>query len=202
MTEKSKTAEAPRSILARILEMERRMRVLVLLAVLSTSTVQAQHGPPPAVEAMRKLSYLVGDWRGTASVILGPGGPVSAAQHETVRLVAGGTVLTIQGRGTVIENGEERVVHDAFATVWWDQSKPGYRMRAHLANGQAVDAEPVVRGDTLVWGFRHPQAGQIRYTIVRTPDGDWHERGERSADGVTDWMQIIEMRLTKAPATP
>lgn len=151
---------------------------------------------------MQKLGYLVGEWRGKASVIVGPGEPVEAAQHEVVEWAAGGTVLTIAGRGTVIEDGVERVVHDAFATVWWDAEEKGYRMRAHLANGQAVDAQPVVGADTMVWGFHHPQAGQLRYTITRTADGDWHEIGERSADGKTNWMKIIEMRLTKAALAP
>lgn len=93
-------------------------------------------------------------------------------------------------------------VHDAFATIWWDADADRYRMRAHLANGQAVDAEPVVSADTLVWGFRHPHAGQIRYTITRTADGDWHEIGERSSDGRTNWMRIIKMRLTKSAIAP
>lgn len=180
------------------------MRWILLAAasLVALGAAEAQHAPNATLEAMRKLSYLVGEWRGTATVVLGPGGPVQAAQHEVVEWAAGGTVLTIAGRGTVVENGIERVIHDAFATIWWDATESRYRMRAHLANGQAVDAEPIVRGDTLVWGFRHPQAGQIRYTITQTADGDWHEIGERSADGATDWSKIIEMRLTKAAIAP
>jgi hypothetical protein len=177
----------------------------ILLSLASLFTViaaDAQHPPNVSADAMQKLAYLVGEWRGTASVMTGPGGPVEAAQHEVVEWAAGGTVLTIAGRGTVIEGGVERVVHDAFATIWWDAEANGYRMRAHLANGQAVDAEPVVTADTLVWGFRHPQAGQIRYTITRTVEGDWHEIGERSADGKTNWMKVIEMRLTKTAIAP
>jgi hypothetical protein len=162
----------------------------------------AQHAPNASAQAMQKLAYLVGEWRGKASVIMGPGGPVEAAQHEVVEWAAGGTVLTIAGRGTVIEGGAERVVHDAFATIWWDAEGNRYRMRAHLANGQAVDAAPVVGADTLVWGFHHPQAGQLRYTITLTADGDWHEIGERSVDGKTNWMKIIEMRLTKIAIAP
>ena len=180
------------------------MRRILLIAasVMLSTTVTAQHAPNASAKAMRQLDYLVGEWRGNASVILGPGGPVEAAQHEVVEYAAGGTVLTIAGRGTVVEHGVERVIHDAFATVWWDAPANRYRMRAHLANGQAVDAEPIVRGDTLIWGFRHPQAGQLRYTITRTPDGDWHEIGERSPDGQANWMKIIEMRLTKAAISP
>ena len=176
--------------------------ILVIAALFALPTAEAQHAPNASAEAMRKLGYLVGEWRGTASVIMGPGGPVEAAQHEVVKWAAGGTVLTIAGLGTVVENGAERVVHDAFATIWWDAEENRYRMRAHLANGQAVDAEPMVGADTLVWGFHHPQAGQLRYTITRTADGDWHEIGERSADGKTNWMKIIELRLTKAAIAP
>ena len=179
-----------------------RRLALALAALVSASSAGAQHPHNESAEAMRRLGYLVGEWRGSASVLLGPGGPVEAAQHEVVAWAAGGTVLTIAGRGTVADNGVERVVHDAFATIWWDADADRYRMRAHLANGQAVDAEPVISADTLVWGFRHPQAGQIRYTITRTADGDWHEIGERSADGSTNWMRIIEMRLTKAAIAP
>jgi hypothetical protein len=175
---------------------------LAAVSLLAFATAGAQHAPPATTAAMGKLGYLVGEWRGTASVRMGPGDPVEAAQHEVVEWAAGNTVLTIAGRGTIVENGAERVVHDAFATIWWDTEASKYRMRAHLANGQAVDAEPVVRSDTLVWGFRHPQAGVLRYTITRTADGDWHEIGERSPDGQTNWMKIIEMRLTKAAIAP
>ena len=180
------------------------MRWILAAAGLSFAfmPVHAQHAPNASSQAMHKLGYLVGDWRGKASVIVGPGGPVEASQHEVVEWAAGGTVLTIAGLGTIIDGGAERVVHDAFATIWWDAEANRYRMRAHLANGQAVDAEPVVGADTLVWGFHHPQAGQLRYTITLTADGDWHEIGERSADGKTNWMKIIEMRLTKAALAP
>jgi hypothetical protein len=175
---------------------------LIVASLLTVMTTAAQHSPNESVEAMQKLGYLVGEWRGIASVTIGPGGPVEAAQHEVVAWAAGGTVLTIAGRGTIVENGVERVVHDAYATVWWDGDADRYRMRAHLANGLAVDAEPLVGADTLVWGFRHPQAGQVRYTVTRTADGDWHEIGERSADGKTNWMKIMDMRLTKAAIAP
>lgn len=180
-----------------------RWSLFLLYPLFAVQTVTAQTTAPNAsAEAMRKLGYLVGDWRGTATVTMGPEGPRQAAQHETVAWAAGGTVLTISGRGTIVDNGVERVIHDAFATIWWDAQGGKYRMRAHLANGEAVDAEPEVTEETLVWGFRHPMAGQIRYTITRTADDDWHEIGERSADGETNWMKFIEMRLTKTAIAP
>lgn len=178
-------------------------RFLVALPfLLMTATASAQHGPNASVEAMKRLGFLVGDWRGKASVMMGPGGAQEAAQHEVIKLAAGGTVLTITGKGTVIDNGAERVVHDAFATLWWDAEANRYRMRAHLATGQAVETEPVVTDSTLVWGFQHPQVGHIRYTISLDGNGDWHEIGERSPDGKTSWMKFIDMRLTRSPVTP
>jgi hypothetical protein len=179
--------------------MDMRWSILISAAMLAAPPLQAQHGPNASAAAMQRLAFLVGEWRGPASMQMGPGAPVQVAQHELVTLAAGGTVLAIVGRGTISQGGTERVVHDAFATVWYDETAERYRMRAHLATGQTVDAEPRVSRDTLVWGFQHPQAGHIRYTVTLSPTGEWHEIGERSADGDSGWTRFLEMRLQRVP---
>ena len=69
-------------------------------------------------------------------------------------------------------------------------------MRAYRGDGNQVDADFTVQeDDTIVWGFTHPMAGQISYTI-HLQDGQWVETDEMSRDGQT-WMPFFEMKLEK-----
>lgn len=158
------------------------------------------HAQGPAAEAlaeMKKLEFLTGTWTGEAVYSMGPQKHI-VSQHEVVEWKAGGSVLAITGIGKekVAGSDQERVVHDAFAVIGYDAKAKKFTMRAHTPEG-SVDADISVEGGKIVWGFDHPRAGRVRYTITHSDKGEWHEVGESSRDGGATWTQFIDMKLHK-----
>ncbi|MFL6247443.1 MAG: hypothetical protein ACJ74H_15545 [Thermoanaerobaculia bacterium] len=140
-------------------------------------------------DEMKNLDWLAGEWKGEASVRMGPGEPVIVAQTEKVTPRAGGKVLLVEGLG---RNKAGEVVHDAIALISWDAAKKTYRFIGHVAQQESVDTTlDMTAPNTFVWA-----TGKVRFTIRLTEDGKWNEIGEFSPDG-TKWMKFFEMNLTK-----
>lgn len=172
----------------------------LLFALALALPLAAQAPPPPAaqgpsaVEAMKRLTFLEGRWKGEGSMSMWPGRKAAFQQTEVVAFRAGGAVLAVEGNGT--DSG--RPVHQAFAVISYDAAGKAYRMRSWLANGLSKDftLELNAAGTGYTWGWEDPRAGKLRYAMTLTPEGKWKETGERSADGAT-WMPFFEMTLTK-----
>lgn len=170
----------------------------VVLAVGQTVSSQS-HGPSPAkVEAMKKLDFLLGEWKGEGWTELVPGRRATASITEKAQSKLGGLVLMIEGLGTTKVPGsqEERVVHNAMAVLWYDDQASLYRLRSFLADGRAVDAEARFIGEAFQWTFQTPTGGSTRYTVKLTDKGEWFEMGEMSQDGKI-WRQFHEMTLQR-----
>ena len=82
-------------------------------------------------EAMQKLAFLVGQWKGEATVSMGPGGPRRLEQTEDVQFKLDGLVLLIEGTGRNPVSGA--VEFNALATVSFDEASGAYRFRAYSA---------------------------------------------------------------------
>lgn len=150
-------------------------------------------------DEMSKLDWLIGEWKGEASVRMGPGKPEMAVQVEKVTPRAGGKVLLVEGLGRrKMEDGSAgEVVHDAIAFVSWDQARKTYRFVGHVAQRDSVETTlDMTAPDTWVWKMATPNGGTMRFTIRRTEKGDWNEVGEYSPDG-QKWFKSLEMNLTK-----
>lgn len=178
------------------------MRTLVLASLLIAAPV-ALHaqapvamGTPPQLELMKRL---VGEWEGSAWMIMGPGGKVEAHQRETVEAVAGGTAFSIKGLGTAKDpDGTVRTVHDAFAVITLDHDHATPMMRAHVALGANwLDPEFKINANGYTWSMKDPRAGTIRYEMVFDDQGRWVEKGFMSRDEGKTWMPFFEMTLTK-----
>lgn len=155
--------------------------------------------PVYAADEMRKLDWLVGEWKGEAVVLGGPGKGETALQTERVQSRQGGKILVVEGLGKkkLADGTAGEVVHDAFGVIWYDEQAKKYEFNAWTAQRGYVDAWfEVIDDATARWGFDIPQGGKIRFTITRTEKGEWHEVGEFSPDG-TRWFKSIEMKLTK-----
>jgi len=173
-----------------------------LAATLCPAAVAAQ--PPRdngAVHraAIDKLGFLVGEFTGEGTMVLGAGERATFAQTERVRRAAGGTVLVIDGLGRSSESGGGRVVHDAHATISWREETQSYVLRSHLATGHGIETWLKVANDTVTWGFDSP-GGAIVYTI-NVRDGVWHEVGDITLrNGMK--QRFIEIRVRReGPAT-
>ncbi len=147
-------------------------------------------------EAMKKLHFLAGEWRGEGSMRMGPGEPSKSTVVEKVELRQDGLTLVLEGIGKEKTPEGEKIVHHAVGLLCWDAQKSVYAMRAVRHDGNFVDAEGRFEGDTFVWGFEAPGMGRVRYKIRLDAEGRWHETGDFSRDGTT-WTPFFEMTLTK-----
>ena len=168
------------------------MKKLQLILILDFHAVPAF----PADE-MKKLDFLVGEWKGEAWYQLGPKREY-ALQHETITPKAGGTALLIEGNGRrKMEDGSAgEVVHDALAMLRWDEQAKQYRFSTAVAGrGTAEPTFEMTGPNKAVWTMAVPQ-GKMRYTISLTEKGEWFEIGEFSRDG-EKWSKFFEMTLQK-----
>ena len=180
------------------------MTRVALPVVFLLAAVPAAAQPPDGKanrEALQKLDFLAGKWKGDATVTLGPQGKQSIKQTEAVEYRLGGTVLLIEGKGTGKLPGQDKegVVFNALAVVSYDARSDKYSIKAYRAEGQSVDATLTLSdgGKGFVWGFKEPTRGtEVRYTMTLTDKGEWHEVGEYSPDGKA-WTKFIEMTLTR-----
>lgn len=168
------------------------VRVLMCAAPLLLTLPLASQVRPAPKGPVAPFSMLLGRWEGPATIDMGPRGKQTLTQREWVHTASGGTVIAVTGQGT---DSAGRVVFDAFAVIYPGRDgKPA--IRAHRMDGQWVDPEVVLGENGFVWSFPDPRAGQVRYTFRLTPAGEWHEIGERSADGQT-WVPFMEMTLKR-----
>jgi hypothetical protein len=176
------------------------MKNILVLPLLLFALLQSVHGQsslkphPDMLQAMEKVGFMEGVWKGSGWIQMGPMRH-EFIQYETVSSRTQGAVLVIDGKGLNAEDTTE-VVHDAFAVISYNLQEQKYVMRAYRGDGNYVDADFEVKEDgSIVWGFSHPMAGQIRYTI-RNEDGKWTEKGEMSRDG-SNWMHFYQSTLER-----
>jgi Protein of unknown function (DUF1579) len=143
---------------------------------------------------MKKLDWLVGQWKGTGWMQMGPQGRREFTITETIQRKLDGLVLVIEGKGKSKEDGSS--VHTALAFVSYDEGAKTFRWRAFTAEGQQTDTVAKVGTNTLEWGLEIPQRGRMRYTIKRNEKGEWFEVGEMTQDGQT-WQKFFEMTLQR-----
>lgn len=169
----------------------------ILMTMLLAGVAVAQPGEPTAEtrEAMARLSFLVGSWKGDAWTQMGPQRE-EMTQTESVAAHLDGLVIVIDGEGRLKSN-PDKIVHLAFATITYDPGTKGYRVLAVRKDGKSVDATGAFTEDgAFQWGFAM-MGGSVRFLIRLTEAGEWLETGEFSADG-TEWKQYLEMRLKRA----
>jgi hypothetical protein len=117
------------------------------------------------------------------------------SQTETVTSKLNGLLLAIEGLGTV---DESKIIHNAFAVLSFDSENQRFVMRAHKADGAFTEADALVDDNgSIIWGFYHPYAGELRFTIKKNDKGQWYEIGEVSSDDGNSWFQNFEMLLNK-----
>jgi hypothetical protein len=184
--------------------MIRRMVVILMISAFALISGRQAGGQGVArpgaanVEAMKKLSFLVGEWTGEGWTEFVPGQRRTSPITENVQLRLGGTIMIVEGLGKKKAQGEqaEAVTHHAFGIISYDDKAKLYRLRSYLADGRSTDAEASFTDEGFQWRFQVPGNTSIRYTVKLNDKGEWFERGEMSRDGKT-WRQFHEMTLQK-----
>lgn len=173
-----------------------RLALSLAFSISAVASGQGRSGMPDGAReraGMAPLARLVGQWEGDAMAVVPSGERLQVRQTEDVVFGAGSTVLMVRGTGRSKDSAGQ-ILFEAAATIWWDAATGKLKMRAHRAEGVAVEPDIELRGDTLVWGFE-VQGGRIRYTTIFS-DTEWHEVGHFLRPGAPP-MLMMEMRLKK-----
>jgi hypothetical protein len=170
-------------------------RILHFAFLCIIASVLAAQAPKSNQRAeMQKLGWLIGQWKGSGWIQMGPQGRKEFTQTEKIEGKLDGLVLVIEGRGTSKEDGS--VVHNALAFVSYDDRAKTFRWRAFTNDGRQTDTVAQVRTDSLEWGLDIPQRGRMRYTLTLNENGEWFEVGEMTQDGQS-WHKFFEMTLRR-----
>lgn len=172
--------------------------LLAIMLCVSLDAV-AQGRPEPAAliaaqrEALAKLSYMDGVWRGPAWTIL-PSGKHAVTQTERIGPFLDGSVKVIEGKSY---DAEGKVGFNAFGIISYDPAKSMYTLHSY-AQGNVGDFVLTPTQDGYIWEI---PAGPttIRYTAV-VKDGKWREFGDRIVPG-KDPFRFFEMNLQRVGNT-
>jgi hypothetical protein len=159
-----------------------------------------QERPDPATliaaqrEAMQRLAFMDGVWRGPAWTILPSGEKHIITQTERIGPFLDGSVKVIEGRGY---DPDGKVTFNAFGTISYNVATRVYTMHSY-AQGNVGDFVLVPAADGYKWEIPAGPA-TIRYTAV-IKDGAWREVGDRIVPG-KEPFRFFEMNLKRVSDT-
>ncbi len=168
----------------------------MLCIAVTPPAVQAQGRPDPAAmmaaqrEAMAKLAFMDGVWRGPASTTLPNGDKHSVVQTERIGPLLDGTVKLVEGRGY---DAAGKTQFNAFAVVSFNLATKAYNFRSY-AQGFSGDYVYQPTAEGFAWEI---PAGPmtLRYSAV-IRNGEWHEVGDRIEPGKPP-VRFFEMTLKR-----
>jgi hypothetical protein len=173
---------------------------LLMMTVGVTSSALGQGRPDASTliaaqrEAMARLAFMDGVWRGPAWTILPSGEKHAITQTERIGPFLDGSVKVIEGRGY---DPDGKVTFNAFGTVSYSPATRSYTLHSH-AQGNVGDFVFTPTADGYSWDI---PAGSmtIRYTAT-IKDGVWKEVGDRITPG-KEPARFFEMNLKRVGNT-
>ena len=172
---------------------------LPMLVALSMAAYGQQPPNPETLiaaqrDAMTRLAFMDGVWRGPAWTIRPSGEKHEITQTERIGPMLDGSVKVIEGKGY---DSDGKVTFNAFATISYDVATRVYTMHSN-ALGRVGDFVVTPTADGFTWDIPAGPA-TIRYTAT-VKDGAWREVGDRIAPG-QDPVRFFEMNLKRVGAT-
>ncbi len=175
----------------------RPLSAAVLASLLPLGALAQPHQPPAPVvkEAMAKLNWIVGEWRGEGWRT-GPEGRETFQVAEQVDSELEGMLIVFHGRGWSIgADGEEIPGHKAFGVLSYDAYGKTYRFDAFVKEGYQSRTEPEVGENEYRWSHPAGPGARMRYHARLTDAGEWLETGERCVEETC--TQFLEMTLKR-----
>lgn len=172
-----------------------------LIIIVGMSLAAPAQGPPnPSAliaaqrDAMARLAYMDGVWRGPAWTILPSGEKHAVTQTERIGAFLDGSVKVIEGRGY---DSDGKVSFNAFGTISFNPTTNAYTLHS-LAMGYVGDFVLNLTPDGYTWDI---PAGPvtIHYTAI-VKDGTWREVGDRIMPGKPP-VRFFEMDLKRVGDT-
>lgn len=138
-------------------------------------------------QEIKKLAFIVGEWKGEGWMMGRDGQRHSFIQTENVQFKLDSTAILIEGLGMT----EGEVIHNAMAVLRFNRENSNYSFNSFLSTGLEGSFKAELIDDKLYW---YPNEN-MRYIIELNEDGQWYETGEINRDG--NWFQFFEMTLNK-----
>ena len=167
---------------------------LSLAGAAGPALAQMPSDPAPRLaaqkQAMDKLAWMDGVWRGPAWTIGNDGKRHDITQAERIGPLLGGTIKVMEGRGY---NPDGSTGFNALGVLSFEPDGGAYSLHSYAMSHQG-DFKLTLTADGYVWEI---PAGPmiIRYTAV-IKDGAWREIGERVMTG-RPTTQFFEMNLKR-----
>lgn len=177
--------------------MKSTVSTIAILFAIGSSAAAQQKQSAEVEKAIARLSFLAGEWTGTGTMKLGPGKSAKATVRESGTFKLEKSIFMIEGQGTAtLADGRKLDVHNAMGIISYDAAANKYRMRTYRTGGEAMDPDINVADNKIVWSFKSPRGGTIRFTLT-VKDGVWTEVGEASRDEGKTWFAFFEMKLKR-----
>jgi hypothetical protein len=148
-------------------------------------------------EHLKPFSYLIGNWKGTATIQQRGGEPIKVNQEEKISWQLDSMLIQIEGIGK--DPLTNKKTFHAYGLIFYNATTQQVGMKSFTMDGRQADAYfKALTGNQFEWGFDiADNRGKIKYTItISEKEKSWYEKGEFSQDG-TKWFPIMSMNLVK-----
>lgn len=161
--------------------------IITLASTLSMTNGQSSETDSTAQAEVKKLAFMVGEWKGTGWMMGQDQVKRSFDQTEKVKFKLDSTAILIEGEG----KSGGKVIHDALAILTSQGESDQYDFQSFLPSGQKGTFKSELIDGVYYW---YP-TDFIRYIIRINEQGQWFEIGEINKGG--NWYQFFEMTLDR-----
>ncbi len=161
--------------------------ILTLASLIVVANAQTRETDKTAQAEVKKLAFLVGEWKGTGWMMGQDQVKWSFDQTEKIFFKLDSTAILIEGLGK--SNG--KIIHDALAIITSKGESDQYDFQSFLPSGQKGTFNSELIDGVYYW---YPTEF-IRYIIRINERGQWVEVGEINKGG--NWYQFFEMTLDR-----
>jgi hypothetical protein len=175
------------------------MKTILTLVVLiaGSNFLQAQNYATINRDQLKPFSFMIGNWKGTATIQQQGGASIKVNQEEKIGWQLDSTLIQIEGIGTDPITNKKNF--HAYAILFYNPAAQRVSMKSFTMEGRQTDAYfKLLSENRFEWGFDLPNnRGKIKYLITLSKkDKTWEEQGEFSQDG-TQWFPFMSMNLVK-----
>jgi hypothetical protein len=172
--------------------------ILIAICVLFVSAQLIAQPEKEQKEALKKLSWMIGEWEGVSEIYNVDGSKSVVNMREKAAYNLDSSIIVVNGKGYVKDSvsNTNKMGHDAMAVVSYNAKEKKYRWNAWRNPGGIYTDLEIMAGDrSFEWGMEVP-GGKTRFKAHLNEKGQWVETGEFSRNG-KDWINFMSMTLDK-----
>jgi hypothetical protein len=176
-----------------------RMKSLLALALATSclvSGMQQSDSGHIQKEAMAKLSFILGEWKGSGTTSFGHE-LFPFDQQETISSKCDGLLFSIERkhdkRSRDFSIKESIGGYTEFGTISYDEESQRYVVRMHRSDGSRQEYALAITAEGLKWKCSVSPWGEVVYTAVLSADS-WTILGEILRDGVKHRVSTWQLR--------